>query len=214
MQTSIRWRWSLCLVALMMGAEDPARDEIQVGSRAPVTSATAACGPWLKRCPLDAESYGKVRGVSPATSPDAKLLIYARKLDGNFFRLAKAIDAVVADNPRLEWSFVQVLDERGAQRGGYSAEELERRLAEIRDLAKEHGIEHLSFVVSAPSAGSFAPRLGLVDGPDVLVAHLEPGADGDRSSLIRWFRRGDSSKLDEAAIGEWTGALQESVGRR
>lgn len=42
---------------------------------------------------------------------------------------------LVEKHPELKWSFVQVLDTKGAQYGGYTATELATRLAEIKALA-------------------------------------------------------------------------------
>lgn len=196
------------------GAAPAAEDGIQVGRPPIVTSATAACGRWVEKAPLDPETYGKTRGVSPATGREPKILIYTRTLDDDFFRLARVVDSLIARNPGLEWSLVQVIDEKGAQNGSYTAEELAQRLGVIRQLAGEHGVTHLSFLVSAPGAGSIAPRLGLVGGKDVLIAHIDQDKGPHQFAAVRWFDRGTAAALDDAAIRDWAKALQASIDRK
>lgn len=154
---------SVCLVA-------PAHAQISdivEGRSLPVISATAATGRWLERAAFNPETYGKTRGVSPATSREPKVVLYTTTLSEDFFKIALAVDKFVGEHPELAWSFVQVSDPRGAQLGGYTPEELAARLAQIKELVQQHGIQHLSFLVAAPGRAPENP-------PTVTLAHVRP----------------------------------------
>ena len=145
---------------------------VQEGKRLPVISATAASGVWLQRAAFDRTTYGKVRGVCPGASPEPKIAIYTGTLSKEFFNIAVAVDNYLADHPELAWSFVQVQDKKGAQAGGYTADELSARLDEIKSLAQQNGIKHLSFLIAAP--GSNDPEAS----KNVLMAHVKPANQG------------------------------------
>ena len=61
---------------------------------------------------------------------------------------------------RLAFSFVQMVDAKGAQGGGYSVEEVRARLSEIQGLANKQGIN--GFRLCSPPAVPVACFPGLV----------------------------------------------------
>ncbi len=187
-----------------------ATGEGKIGKPLFVTAATSMCGPMEQEYPFDAQTYGKVSGYSPATSEAAKIVLYTRALDKNFFRVAAAIDALVAKNKSLTESLVIVMDEKGAQRGGYSVEEVQQRRNEIRRLAAQNHITHLTFFLSAPKAESIAPRLGLTD-TNLLIADLVRADVPDKHALVQWFTRLDTTHLSEQAFQETLASLRERM---
>ena len=187
---------------------NPAKNDIrfiQVGHRLPVLSATAACGKWLERDRLDPATYGKTRGVAPAISPEPKIVLYTSDLSEDFFKIAQAVDAYVAQHPDLAWSFVQVKDPKGAQNGGYTAGELKVRLAEIRTLAAKHGIKHLSFVVSAPGSHSAVPDT------TVVIAHTRLSDRAGASSVVDWFVSQPAATLQGETLTKNLAALDAAA---
>ena len=165
--------WVAILLTMVCYRTACAQSEmVKEGKPLPVISATAASGMWLQRAAFDSNTYGKVRGVSPATSEEPKIVLYTTTLSKEFFNIALAVDNYLADHPELEWSFVQVQDQKGAQAGGYTAEELRTRLDQIQGLVKQNGIKHLSFLVAAPGSNSAEADT------NVIVAHVRPLAPG------------------------------------
>lgn len=160
--------YTLAFVSLCVMAPAHAQvSDIVEGRSLPVISATAATGRWLERAAFNPETFGKTRGVSPATSREPKVVLYTSALSEDFFKIAAAVDKFVGEHPELAWSFVQVSDPRGAQLGGYTPEELTARLAQIKEIVAQHGIQHLSFLVAAPGRAPENP-------PTVTLAHVRP----------------------------------------
>jgi hypothetical protein len=146
---------------------------IEVGKRPFLSVATVCvCGPLEADYPFDPLTYGKVRGYAPVNTSKPPLVLYTRDLNEKFFRLATALDALAAKSPHWSNSLVMVMDEKGAQYGGYTAEEVVQRRERIRQLAKSHNITHLSFFLTAVGAKAGASRLELMDSQNMLLATL------------------------------------------
>lgn len=156
------------LIALCYSTAFAQSGAVQEGKRLPVISATAASGVWLQRAAFDRATYGKVRGVCPGASREPKIVIYTNTLSKEFFKIAIAVDNYIANHQELEWSFVQVQDQKGAQAGGYTAEELSARLDEVKRLAQQNGIKHLSFLIAAPGSNNTETS------KNVTLAHVRP----------------------------------------
>ncbi len=185
----------------LFGTTQP-RGDLKLGDEAITCSATPATGKWATEHPFDEKTYGLTRGVSPATSPSSKIVLYTRTLDKGFFRLAHRLDSLLAKLPDLEWSFVQVLDEKGAQRGGYTAPELTKRLSEVRELATQAKIKHLSFTISAPNAASFGPRLGMAGPQSLVLAVLVAGKTTNEHPHVAYVRHLESSDITDKVATE------------
>lgn len=186
------------------------RAGIQPGNAAIVCSATPASGPWAKKYPFNPQTYGKVSGVSPVTSPDPKIVLYTRTLDKRFFQLASAIDVLVARFRTLPWSLVQVMDEKGAQFGGYTVPELSQRITEIEKLATQNHINRLSFAISASNVSMFSPRIGLTDPNNVAIAYVTAD-DPEGKPIIRWSEKVNTSLLSEKEIQTLVAALEKAI---
>ncbi len=189
----------------------PPAGGVAVGKPLFVSSATVVCGPLETEYPFAPETYGKVRGYSPTTSPDAKIVLYTRVLDKRFFRLAVAVDALVAQEKSLAASsLVIVIDDKGAQRGSYSLEEVKQRREAIRLLAKKNKISHLSFFLSAPGAESIAPNLRLTDA-NLLLAHLVGSDPPGQHAIVQWFTQQQTTRMDDDTLAATMTALKKSV---
>ncbi len=185
----------------LLGTTQPHGD-LKLGDQAITCSATPATGKWAAEHPFDARTYGLNRGVSPATSHDSKIVLYTRILDKGFFRLARRLDKFLAKHPELEWSFVQVLDEKGAQRGGYTANELQTRLSEVRELVAQAKIKHLSFTISAPNAASFGPQLGMAGPQSLVLAVLVAGKTTNEHPQVGYVRHLESSDITDKVAAD------------
>lgn len=206
----------ICALLLLCAARPVAAQQpVSSGKPLFVSAATIACGPLEAKYPFDPSTYGTVRGYSPATTPDEKIVLFTRTLDTAFFQLASAVDTIVAENPGLAGSLVIVLDEPGAQRGGYSLDALQARRTAIRTLAAQNRIKNLSFFISAPPASSSGPRLGLTGDNTALLVHLVPDAAHPKGhAVVRWFTRLPTARLDSNARADAVAALTRSISGR
>ena len=181
---------------------------VQINKRLPVISATAASGRWREQAAFDPATYGKVRGVSPATSPETKVVLYTDELSDDFFKIAQAVDDAVAGQPEADWSFVQVTDAKGAQYGGYTASEASARLAQIQTVAKKHGIKNLSFLLAAPGSHTAQPR------KIVVIAHTQTGENRYKSGVVDWTITSTASELQGDALAKQIAALKAVLGSK
>lgn len=178
---NLRSGLSALAVFSLLGTASAQPQALQAGKPIPVMSATAASGRWLERAALEPETYGKVRGVSPGTSSEPKIVLYTPVLNAEFFKIAATVDNYIANRPELAWSYVMVTDAKGAQRGGYTATELRARLDEIKVLAARHGIRHLSFLVSAPGNKTTKPKKTAV------IAYSHKAATPEKHPIVSWL---------------------------
>lgn len=185
---------------------------IEVGKRPFLSVATVcACGPLEADYPFDPLTYGKVRGYAPVNTSNPPLVLYTRVLNPEFFRLAVALDALVAKNPRWSNSLVMVMDDKGAQYGGYTADEVVQRRESIRQLAKSNNITHLSFFLTAVGAKAGASRLELRDNQDMLLATLNYPASALKRAVVGSVMRLESSQLTTLKCQETVAALVPAV---
>ena len=146
---------------------------VEVG-KSPVTiSATFVCGPLEKEYFFDQKTYGKVSGDAPIRISHPPFVLYTSVLNPGFFRLAAALDALVAKDPTWKNSMVMVSEAKGAQFGGYTLEALAQRRTSVRQMALNNHISHLSFFITAPSAKTLMPRLKLTGRQNMLLAALD-----------------------------------------
>ncbi|WP_309718575.1 hypothetical protein [Armatimonas sp.] len=132
-------------------------------------------------------------------------MVYTPTLSEDFFTLAREVDQLIEKHPTLEWSFVQVSDPKGAQYGGYTAEELKTRLDEINALVKKHKLKHLSFLVSAPPA-----RAG---DTTVTLALAQRDTTNSKRTVVVWTMQMDGTKLDKATIKKLISELSVTIGK-
>lgn len=180
---------------------------VEVG-KAPVTiAATIVCGPLEKDYAFDPRTYGRVHGDAPIRSSHPPFVLYAFAPTPGFFRLATALDALVAQDPTWSNSLVIISDEKGAQRGGYSAEELTLRRESLRRLVQRNHITHLSFFLSAPNAKTLMSRLKLTGKQDLLLAALDNRKRPQADAPVLSAERLESDALTGAACKKAVGAL-------
>jgi hypothetical protein len=184
--------------------------EQRLGKPAPLIVATSATGPWAAKYPFDPGTYGLVRGHSPGTaSKGANILVYARALNGPVLALVSRLDSLVADNPRLGTPFVHLYDVKGAQRGGYTADELRARIAELQELAVANKLTHVSTGI-ASSPGS-AAQVGLDDTHDLVIVYLAANKDPAQRPTVAWYRVTNSTILDANALQEMEASLRRAI---
>ena len=184
---------------------------VSVGKDFPLSVASPASGRWAEKHPFRPETYGKIRGYNPIGSEDPKIVLCTLSLDKDFFRLAAAVDAFLAKHKGLECSVIQVADIKGAQQGGYTLEEASRRIEELRKLARQYKIEHLSFALSTAPASYFSDHLGFTDHANFLAAYLAPEDSPNAAGRVKWVSQGNTAKLADKAIQEIIDSLEKSI---
>ncbi|MCW3095430.1 MAG: hypothetical protein JWL77_1048 [Chthonomonadaceae bacterium] len=172
---------------------------VEAGKAPVVIAATIVCGPLEKDYYFEPRSYGKVSGDAPIRSSHPPFVLYTSALTPGFFRLATTLDALVAKDPTWANSLVMVSDEKGAQRGGYTVEELTGRRANLRQLVLRNHITHLSFFLSAPPAKTLMSRLKLIGKQDILLAGLDNRTRPSPDAAVLSAQRLVSEELTPAA---------------
>jgi len=196
-------------ISTAQGGSSQYLHEITVGKPLFVTSATYVGGSLDNTYPFNPESYGKVRGYSPATENGTRVVIYTRTLDKEFIKLAQAIDSAIGKHKELSNALVIVMDEKGAQRGGYTVEELTQRRHVISKTATDAGIKNLGFFISAPGADSLTSRLGLKDGENVVITRLAESPEAKHKPVVKSITRLQVNKLTEELIKTTIEALSD-----
>lgn len=187
--------------------------EQRLGRPAPLIVATAASGPWAAKHPFDPAKYGLVRGYSPgAATSGANVLVYARTLNPPVLALAARLDSIASDNPQLGKPFVHLYDGKGAQRGGYTVDEVQTRLAELRELAAANKLTHTSIgIVSSPGT---AVQVGLDDTHDLVIVVLAASKEPAPRPVVAWYRVANTTNLDVKALQELDASLRDAIARR
>lgn len=186
--------------------------KFEVEKTAPLVVALPVCGPEEEKTPFNIANYGKVRGFNPISDMKAKgVVLLTRKLDEGFFRFAAAVEGLVASQAKSCQCIVIVIDEKGAQVGGYTAQEFETRRAEVGKLAKTHKLNHLSFYIasSPPNAIGSSPELRQ---NNLVLAVV--GVDSDhkhRRPITRLVLPLDAEKMNDNAIERAIAAIKSEV---
>jgi hypothetical protein len=183
-----------------------------MGGRAPLSVSTPATGLWADEHPFDPKTFGTIRGFSPATgAKNAIVMVYVRSLNENTLNLLQAIDAVISTQEDLKWSYVQIFDEKGAQVGGYTADEILARIAGLKQIADDQKIKSLSLGLAANGLPKSAEQVGLNNDNDIVVAFLRKPPKPKSAPVVAWFRAFLSTQLTPANIAEFSKALEETI---
>lgn len=172
---------------------------MEIGRPPFLVVATAMCGPLEPKEPFDPKTFGQVRGTPPIRAYHPPLVLFTTALTPEFFRLATALDALIAADPTWSNSLVVVSEEKGAQVGGYTADEILERRKSISRLAEQNHITHLSFFLTAQGAKGVTPRLELADKQDILLAVLDNKEQPRMTAPILSVQRLESGKLTSEA---------------
>lgn len=184
----------------------------KVGKRAPVSVTTPASGPLAAKYPFDPQKFGLIKGYSPGTASKTDcIMIYTRTLSPPVITLATRIEAIISENPNLESSFLHVFDEKGAQAGGYSADEVVARIAEIQTLANTHTLTQLSIGIAANPSGT---NVGLIDDCDLVVVFLAGSKDQRKSATVAWHRSLNTKELEEDTLQSVELSLRAAITKR
>lgn len=198
------------LSSVAFGGDDKSSAwESLLNKRPPLIVATPATGSAAKEIPFDAQKFGKVRGTSPGTATKmACIMVYTTKLDERCIALIRKLDAVAGES-KLEGSFVHVFDEKGAQVGGYTADEITARIKELEKVATDNKLKHISLGIAAsPSAAS---QVGLDDSHDVAVSTLRKSAGRSAGVTVSWYELTAAKSLDDKAITAIATAVQDAM---
>lgn len=71
----------------------------------------SASGEWSK--------VSKAACLAAARGTEPKIAIDARAIDNQLLDFAAAVEKEISDDPELQWSFLEIIDEQGASRGGW-----------------------------------------------------------------------------------------------
>lgn len=178
---------------------------LAVGDPAFVGTATSASGLWAKRYPFDPATFGKTRGNVPgAPTSDPTIVIYTTSLSPAFLKLARRVDTFVGEHPELRSSGIYLLEEKGAQAGGYTVAELSQRITRLKEIATENKLGQLSTAIAANSDLKARQRLGLDEIHDAAIVYF---AKGTKSAMVRWIERVATDKLDDNDLNKFIDSL-------
>lgn len=182
-----------------------------LGKGAPVCVTTPASGPWAAKYPFDPEKFGLIRGFSPGTSAKTDcIMIYTRTLSPAVLSLATRIEGILSEAPGLESSYVHVFDGKGAQPGGYTADEVITRIAGIQALANEHQLNRLSIGIAANSSGKNA---GLAGDRDLVVVFLAASEVQGKAANVAWYRSLNTLEMGEEALDNLASSLRAAIAK-
>jgi hypothetical protein len=192
--------------------------EPYLGKRAPVHVSTPAFGPWAKKHPFDPDKFGQLRGSSPSTSSKSSVIVlYTTTLSKEMMLAVRKIDAILekehetinGSEPSID-AYIHFLDSKGAQLGGYTAEELSDRIARIQEIAAENDLSHVSIGIAANASPE---RVGLNSEVDGVLVFVSPETGKGKTGNVVWYTTLKSNALDDSSIEEWSKQLQEAIQR-
>ena len=184
----------------------------RIGERAPVSVTTPATGIWAAEYPFDPKKFGTIRGFSPATGAKKSIvMVYVRSLNANTIDLLRAIDGLISTREELNWSYVQIFDEKGAQVGGYTADEILARITELKKISDEQNLKSLSLGLAANGSPKSAAQVGLDKDTDIVVAFIRKPDGPKKSPVVAWYGALQSETLNAASITEFSKALDGSI---
>lgn len=180
----------------------------------PLIVAMPAYGPFEDKHPFNIDQYGKVRGYNPIGTVKGKaVVLLTRNLDEGFFRMASALEEQVVNNGNISEGLVVIIDEKGAQQGGYTVEEFAQRREQINKLAKNNKINHLSFFIASSPAGAIASSPELKQNNMLLLVVSENARDKNRFAITRFLKTLDTVKIDDKAINDSVTSIKSEVAR-
>jgi hypothetical protein len=189
----------------------PNKAGFHIGGRPFLEVATAASGSWAQWFPFNPQTFGTSSGQSPASARSRLVLIYTRALDAKFLDLAGSIDALVEPHQELEGSGIYLFDKKGAQRGGYTADELTQRIQQIQEIAQAAKLKGLSIAIAANNSPATAAGVGINDEHDVTIVYVTPGPQPATRGSIAWLRQVNTTDLTVASRAQMIAALQAQI---
>lgn len=180
----------------------------RIGERAPLSVTTPATGIWAAEYPFDPQKLGTIRGFSPATGAKKSIvMIYVRSLNANTIDLLRSIDGLISTREELNCSYVQIFDEKGAQVGGYTADEILARITELKKISDEQNLKSLSLGLAANGSPESAAQVGLDKDTDIVVAFLRKPDGPKKTPVVTWNRALQSETLNAAEITAFSKTL-------
>ncbi|QDV26981.1 hypothetical protein [Aureliella helgolandensis] len=189
-------------VPRLHGDESEKQPSFSVGDRAPSSAvARFVTGPW-------ADPQPRVACPVLLNRKSPKVAVYTRAVTPAVVELLKALDAVVAEQDALKWSFVLVSHENDPRP---TDEEFNAQLKELELLASKQSLRSLSLGVleRAPVPAQVVRRklkLGFLEQGETIVALIAPPESSKRSfaelHYVHRFHADDISanKLDEVVV--------------
>ncbi|MFT3883267.1 MAG: hypothetical protein QM703_26890 [Gemmatales bacterium] len=161
--------------------------ENRLGVQPPLLVATTATGPHAKQYPFRPETYGKTSGHSPTTNMSkACILIYTRQLNSATLPLASAINEFTLKHFSLDPAYLLLFDVKGAQRGGYTVEEMTARIKELEEISQKNKLTGVSIGIAANPA--YAEKAGLNNINDVAIVLLKTPTSSRKEPVIAWYQ--------------------------
>jgi hypothetical protein len=183
-----------------------------LGKKAPVSVSTPATGFWAEKYPFDSSAFGKVRGHCPAASMSGSgIMVYARQLNPQVLAALERINESLASHSDMTQSYVNLFDSKGAQFGGYTADEVSARIAELQKIAADHKLTHLSIGIAANGSDGHAARCGLDKTHDLVVVFLKANPDPKKPALVSAYRAFHSDDLTREKLDELVTFLDQAM---
>ena len=181
-----------------------AEDQLKVGMNAPTSIvAEFITGDWSERgssCPV------------LANRDAMKVAVFVKNLEEPVLPLVGAIEEMVADDASLKWSFVFVSHENAPTP---SQDEWDAQLTQLRKLASERMIKHLSIGVMLRNPDNGKPskakrQLGFFGDGDVVVMLIRPDANTKRE-VIQYLRVLKSEEIQKRTIEQIRSQLKDAL---
>ena len=190
-------------------AQDQSVWEKSLGSSPPLVVATTATGPHATRFPFDPKTYGLVRGYAPSNQVSKPcIVLYARHLNDSTRTIVAKVDAFSATHPTMDAAYLHLFDEKGAQRGGYTAEELTTRIKELDTIAKSQNWKATSIGVAANKSGT--RTVGIIDDNDVVIVVLKPDGQKDKPIVV-WYQVINTTKMAADSLKKLEASLSTAL---
>ena len=168
---------------LLLSWQQPQSQSDLLGKALPLVVSTPATGAWNAKHPFDPTTFGKVRGHAPANQI-SQLAIFIDGIDATVWKLLKQIELLVAESNK-EQCYVTLFDVRGAQVGGYQADELANRIAELQKLAKENQVERISLGIAANNSPGNKAKAGLDASHNFSIVLLTKPDLNERKAIVQ-----------------------------
>ncbi len=141
-----------------------------------------------------------------------KVAVFVKRLDDPVLPLVATIEELVADNAVLKWSFIFVSHENAPTP---SQEEWDAQLAQLKQIASDRKIKHLSIGLMLRNPDSRKPskakrQLGFFVDGDVVVMLIRPDVKAKRG-FIQYLRVLKSEEIEMETIERIKCQLKDAI---
>ncbi|HQR09067.1 MAG TPA: hypothetical protein PLN21_19755 [Gemmatales bacterium] len=126
------------------------------------------------------------------------ILIYTRQLNSSTLSIASAINDFTLKHFSLDPAYLLLFDVKGAQRGGYTVEEITSRIKELEEISQKNKLKAVSIGIAANPG--YAEKAGLNNINDVAIVLLKTSTKSQKDPVIAWYRILSAKNLSDKAL--------------